>query len=269
LEKLIKDPKKFANLLLSVGKQGQGSSRKQPLSPIDTAKYLKRFMEEENLSGAQASERLGLGRARDTTKSLFEDTDKTQVDFFLKLLELSPSSREFCAWGWEKGVNRINMTTLFRLNKLKHEEQDQIIQSIRRQKKEYYESDGETPRPLKSGEALKISQDRRKNPEVPIQEYIDKVLKIRPVIEIHNFVVCIMDEKLKKYVDTHDDYAIKLNEILKNNMDATFYDVDAENGHTITIEMDEKGLKIFDDQEKNNDLTYSQFLNKFMEEKID
>jgi len=269
LNKLIKNTKLYTKLLLSVGKQGRNSSKKQPLSPIDTAKLIKRLMEEENLDGHQASERLGLGRARDTTKSLYEKTDKTQVEFFLKLLELSPASREFCAWDWEDGIDRINMTTLFRLNALTHEEQNHIIQSIRKQKKEYRDSAGEAVKPLKSKEALKISQERRANPQVPIDEFIEKTLKIRPVIEIHNFVVCRMEEKLKKFVESNNDYSTKLLEILRNNMDGKFYDIDAENGESITIEMDQIGLKIFDEQQNKKDITYSQFLNKFMEDKID
>ena len=268
MTRLIKNPKLFSKLLLSVGKQGRGSSQRQPLTPIDTAKLIKRFMEEENLDGHQVSERLGLGRARDMTESLYEDTDKTQVEFFLKLLELSPASREFCAWNWEKGIDRINMTTLFRLNALTHEDQDHIIQSIRKQKREYRASGGESVKPLKSTEALKISQKRRENPDIPIDEFIEKTLKIRPIVEIHNFIVCTMGEKLKNFVESNDGYVIKLLEILRNNLDGIFYDLDAENGRTIAIETDPIGLKVFDEQQDKKDITYSQFLNEFMEDKI-
>lgn len=268
MTRLIKNTKLLSKLLHSVGKQGRGSSQRQPLTPIDTAKLIKRFMEEENLDGHQVSERLGLGRPRDMTESLYEDTDKTQVEFFLKLLELSPASREFCAWGWEKGIDRINMTTLFRLNALPHNEQDKVIQSIRKQKREYRDSGGESVKPLKSAEAHKISQKRRENPDIPIDEFIEKTLKIRPIVEIHNFIVCTMGEKLKNFVESNDDYVIKLLEILRNNLDGSFYDLDAENGRTIAIEMDPIGLKIFDEQQDKKDSTYSQFLNEFMEDKI-
>tara|TARA_Y100000590_G_C15742527_1_gene1020792 strand:- start:4253 stop:5062 length:810 start_codon:yes stop_codon:yes gene_type:complete len=269
LKKLTKNPELFKNLLLSVGKQGRGSTQKQPLSPIEVAKLIKRFKEEENIDSHRVSERLGLGRTRDITKKLYEKTDKTQVEFFLKLLELSPAIREFCAWDWEKGIDRINMTTLFRLNALKHEEQNQIVQAIRNQKRQFEKSNGEAPKPLTSKEALKISQDRRENPQIPIQEYIDKVIGIRPVEEIHNFVVCIMGKKLAKFVETNEDHVDKLLSILRNSLDGIFYDINAENGRTITIEMDPVGLKIFDKQEAENGATYSQFLNKFLEDKID
>ena len=268
MTRLIKNTKLLSKLLHSVGKQGRGSSQRQPLTPIDTAKLIKRFMEDENLDGHKASERLGLGRARDTTVSLFEDTDKTQVEFFLKLLELSPASREFCAWNWEKGIDRINMTTLFRLNALTHEDQDHIIQSIRKQKREFRDSGGESVKPLTSKEALKISQERRANPQVPIDEFIEKTLKIRPIVEIHNFIVCTMGEKLKNFVESNDGYIPKLLEILRNNMNGVFYDIDAENGRTITIEMDPIGLKVFDEQQSKKEIPYSQFLNEFMEDKI-
>jgi len=268
LVRLIQSPKLLAKLLLSVGKQGRGTSQRQPLTPIEAAKYIKRYMEEENLDAHQVSEKLGLGRARDTTKMLFEKTDKTQVEFFLKLLELSPASRDFCAWDWEEGIDRINMTILFRLNALPHNEQDKVIQTIRKQKKEFRDSGGETPTPFISTEAHKISIERRANPDIPIDEFIEKTLKIRPVTEIHNFVVCRMQEKLKIFVKTNDDYPAKLIEILKNNIDGVFYDVDAENGASITIEMDQTALKIFDEHQSKKDVPYSQFLNEFLEDKL-
>lgn len=268
MKKLIKNPDLFLNLLLSVGKQGRGSTQRQPLSPIDTAKLIQRFKNEENLDNHKVSERLGLGRSRDITKKLYEKTDKTQVEFFLDLLELSPSSREFCAWDWEKGLDRINMTTLYRLKSLSHEEQDAIIQAIRNQKKEYLKTNGKSDKPLSSKEALKISQDRRVNPNIPLEEYINKIIGIRPVIEIHNFVVCMMNERLQNFIKSNEDYVEKLLEIFKNNIDGAFYDIDASNGRTITIEMDQIGLKRFNEEEANNGTTYSQFLNKFVEDKI-
>ena len=147
-------------------------------------------------------------------------------------------------------------------------DQDYIIQSIRKQKREYRDSGGESVKPLKSVEALKISQERRANPQVPIDEFIEKTLKIRPIVEIHNFIVCTMGEKLKNFVESNDGYVIKLLEILRNNLDGIFYDLDAENGRTIAIETDPIGLKIFDEQQDKKDVTYSQFLNEFMEDKI-
>ena len=123
-------------------------------------------------------------------------------------------------------------------------------------------------KPLNSKEALKISQERRENSQVPVGEFIEKTLKIRPVVEIHNFVVCTMGEKLKNFVESNDGYITKLLEILRNNLEGVFYDIDAENGRTITIEMDPIGLKVFDEQQSKNDIPYSQFLNEFMKDKI-
>ena len=51
-------------------------------------------------------------------------------------------------------------------------------------------------------------------------------------------------------------------------MNCVFYDIDAENGRTITIEMDPIGLKVFDEQQSKKEIPYSQFLNEFMEDKI-
>ena len=78
----------------------------------------------------------------------------------------------------------------------------------------------------------------------------------------------MIETTCSNFVKSNDGYITKLLEILRNNMEGVFYDIDAENGRTITIEMDPIGLKVFDEQQSKNDISYSQFLNEFMEDKI-
>ena len=88
---LKKNIKLFAKLLQSVGRQGR-ATKKQPLSPLACAQYIKQLMDEEKLDKTQVSERLGLGRqenmATNTTpstkninKTLIQNLFKTQNPF--------------------------------------------------------------------------------------------------------------------------------------------------------------------------------------------
>ena len=252
---LKKNIKLFAKLLQSVGRQGRGT-KKQPLSPLECAQYIKQLMDEEKLDKKQVSERLGLGR-QENLADLYKDTDSTQVGLFLKLLDVSPKSQQLAGWGWE-GPPKINFTTIFRMAKLSHEEQDRVLQSVYRSGKQE----------LLSKDALKITKFMTENPDLSINEAIKKVLKLKPVEVTNYMIVCETREKLKKFIENNKDYEEKLLKILRDNMKGKFYEISATDT-VISILLDDVGFKIFNEQQEQKDNPFTDFLNEFLEDKIE
>tara|TARA_Y100001936_G_scaffold221254_1_gene236095 strand:- start:842 stop:1609 length:768 start_codon:yes stop_codon:yes gene_type:complete len=255
LSTLKKNVKLFAKLLQSVGRQGRGT-QKQPLSPLATSQYIKQYMDEEKLDKIQVSERLGLGR-QENLADMYKKTDSTQVGLFLKLLEVSPKSRDVAGWGWEDPP-KINFTTICRLAKLSHDEQDTVLRSVYRSEKKQ----------LRSQDAIKLVQYRDENPDLPIDEVIDKILKLKASQETSYMIVCEIHEKLKKFIENNNDYEEKLLKILDNSIEGTFYEINASEA-VIAILLDQKAFTIFDREQEKNGNPYTEYLNKILEDKID
>ncbi len=252
---LKKNIKLYAKLLQSVGRQGR-STQRQPLSPVRCAELIKKLMDEENLDKKQVSERLGLGR-QENLADLYKETDSTQVSLFLKLLDVSPKSRELAGWGWE-GPPVINFTTIFRMASLSHEDQDKVLQSVYKSEK----------KEIRSKDAMNVAKFRRENPDLLIEEAIEKVLKLKPVENTNYLIVCEIREKLSNFIKNNKEYNEKLLKILHENLQGNFYGL-SYNDIIISIEMDEKAYEIFHEQQEMKNIPFTEFLNEFLEDKLD
>ena len=254
--KLTKNPRQYAKLLLSVGKQGRNSVQKRPLTPVECAQFIHRLQEEENETLSQIAERLDLGRPEDKT-SMYKKRDATQARLFLKLLDVSEKSRYFAGWGWE-GYPKIPFSIMALMTSLKPDEQDKIIQSA-------YTDDKK--RTIIKDDIFKITRWKRENPNLPIEECIEKVLKLKPIVVTNHMIVCEVYDTLKNFIKSNENYAEKLLNILREHMDGEFYNLDATD-ILITISMDEAAFKIFHHHQYEKGTSFTQFLNEFLEDKI-
>jgi hypothetical protein len=255
LTPLKKNIKLFAKLLQSVGRQGR-STQKQPLSPLASGQYIKQLMNEEKLDRVQLSGRLGLGRTENLA-NMYKKTDTTQVGLFLDLLEVSPKSQSLAGWGWEKPP-KINFTTICRLSKLPHNEQDVVLRSVYRSKKKQ----------LRSQDAIKLVTFRNENLDLSIDEVIDKILKLKASQETSYMIVCEAGEKLRNFIKNNNNFEEKLLKILRENMEGTFYEINSSE-EIIAILLDSKAYSIFHEEQEVKGNQYTDFLNDFLEDKIE
>ena len=254
--KLTTDTKQYAKLLLSVGKQGRNLTQKRPLTPIECAELINRLKEEEGETLAQISERLDLGRPEEKT-SIYKKRDGTQARLFLKLLKLSEKSRYFAGWGWE-GYPKIPFSIMALMDSLTPDEQDKIIQSSYNDEKKKI---------INSDDIRKINSWKNENKDLPIETCIEKVLKLKPVVVTTHMIVCEISDKLKIFIQSNSDYREKLLQILRDGMKGQFHSIDATN-ILITISMDKEAYKTFHDQQYKQKVSFTQFLNEFLENKI-
>jgi len=206
---------------------------------------------------SQIAERLDLGRP-ESGSSIYKKRDTTQVSIFLKLLEFSKKSRYFAGWGWE-GYPKVPFTIMTGMTFLTEEEQDKVIQSM-------YTSDKK--RILIRDDIHKIRKWKQENPDLTIDECIAKVLKLKPVTITNHMIVCEIHEKLKKFIQTNSDYGDKLLNVLNSTLDGKFYSLDATD-ILITISMDATAYHTFHDQQYKQKTSFTEFLNNFLEDKIE
>lgn len=256
MTKLTRDAKQYAKLLLSVGQHGRSSSQIRPLNPVECAEMIKQLMSEENENLEQVTQRLDLGRPAKGS-SIYKKRDTTQVTVFLNLLRISEKSRYFAGWKWE-GYPKIPFSLMALMAPLAAEEQDKIIQSA-------YNDDKKSV--LNRDDVRKIIQWKRDNPSIPIEECIQSVLELKPVSVTTHMLVCEIHPKLKQFIISNQDYRDRLITMLNDNIEGKFYDIDATD-ILITISMDETAYKTFHDQQYKKSVSFTQFLNRLVEDKI-
>ena len=121
---------------------------------------------------------------------------------------------------------------------------------------------------LLSKDALKITKFRTENPDLSIDETIEKVLKLKPVSVTNYMIVCEAHEKLKKFIENNNDYEEKLLKILRENMEGSFYEINTSEA-VIAILLDEKAYSIFNKEQEENGNPFTDYLNNFLEDKIE
>ena len=255
--KLTQDVKLYSKLLLSVGRQGRDIHQRRPLTPIECAKLMRRLMDEENEDLVQIAERLDLGKPKDNS-NIYKKRDTTQAREFINLLRFSEKSRYFAGWGWE-GPPKISFSVMTYLSSLSHDDQDKVIQSM-------YKNDQK--RIIDKKEAKKISAMKKNDPNITIEDCIKNILKLKPVLVTTHIIVCEIYDKLRHFIDSNINYRKKLLNILENNLDGEFYSIDATSV-LISISMNEQAYKKFHSQQYENNTSFTQFLNNFLEVKIE
>jgi hypothetical protein len=243
-------------LLKSVGRQGRGLTQKQPLSPVECGKLIQRLIDEEKEDKYQIAERLDLGRPKDGT-DIYKKRDTTQLDSFLSLLKVSEKSRDYAGWGWE-GLPKIPFSTIVELSAFTPEEQDKVLQAALK---------GETKSEILKKEVINLKKWRKENPELTIDEGIQKILKLKPVTIITHVIVCIMEEKLKNFVKSNQDHNEKILGIFRKKIQGKFYELETTD-KLLTLSMDEEAYKKFYIQQFEKGVSFTEFVNCLLEEEI-
>ena len=242
--------------MISVGQQGRGLTQKQPLSPVECGKLIKQLMDEENENKYQIAERLDLGRPKDGT-DIYKKRDLTQLNNFLTLLEVSEKSRDFAGWGWE-GLPKIPFTTICELSTFTHDEQDKVLQAALK---------GDKKSEIIKKDVLKFKKWRLENPKLSIEEGIQKILKLKPVTTVTHVIVCEINEKLRNFIKSHDDYKERILQILRKKIQGEFHELESTD-ILLTLSMDEKAFKTFHEQQFNKGVSFTEFVNNLLEEEI-
>ena len=257
MDKLISDVKLYVQLLKSVGVQGSGPNKIRPLQPVECARYIKRLMDEEGDTLHQVAERLNLGKLKDQS-NLYKKRDTTQVTSFLNLLKLSEKSRQIAGWNSD-GYPFIPFSTMSQLATMTPSEQDVIIQSVFNAK--------DKKKTLGKDDVTAIKKWRNTNPNLPIEECIEKILKLKPTTIITHLIVTETRKKLQEFISANKDYRKKLLDMLRRDLEGKFYDIDST-AILITISMDDVAYKTFYEKQYKQNISFTQFLNGFLEDKI-
>lgn len=239
----------------SVGQQGEGGGKSRPLTPVECAYGIQQLIDEEGDSLAKVSERLNVGKPKGS--GLYKKRDTAQVTSFLNLLKVSERSRNLAGWSTD-GFPKIPFSLVSQLASFKPDEQDMILQSV-------YNADNK--KTMGKEDVKKIKKWRNENEDLSIAVCIEKILKLKPVETINHIVVCEVGEKLKKFIASNKDHQKKLLEILQNGLDGEFYKIDATD-ILISISMDAAAYQKFDEHQHKKDISFTRFLNDFLENKI-
>ncbi len=253
LSKLVTDVKLYAKLLKSVGVQGSGQSQKRPLTPVECAEYIQRLIDEEKLSYDKIAGMLGLGKQKSDKINIYKKHDTTQLTDFLHLLNVSEKSKSLIGWYGEE-YPKIPFSVISQMHKMTPHEQDLIIQSILKNRK--------NKTSLGKEDVKKIRKWRNENPDLFVSECIEKILNLKPV-EITNIVVCDITPKLKEIMK-EDDYKEHLLDILRKNISGKFYSIDSGKS-VIALSMDDEAYQTFHNSQYNRGVSFSQFLDKLLE----
>jgi len=263
LSTLLKNIKLYSKLVLSVGQQGRGISKKQELSPVECGECIKRLMDEQKETKLQVAERLDIGRPKKDS-SMYKKRDLTTLNMFLDMLYISQKSKYVAGWGWQPKP-KIAFSTILQLQSLSHDEQDYVIQTVLDKfKQNKLEGKKEN---LGKSDFKKIVDLRKNNPKLSIEEIIEKVWKLKPKTIIKYIVVCETFDKLNEYTKSNDNSNEKLLSILKNNMNGEFFSLDV-NDILITIEMDKTAFELFEESQNKQGVSFTRFLNIFLEDKL-
>lgn len=252
------DVKSYSKLLLSVGQQGLGAGRKRPLSPVQCAEYIKRLIEEEGESLDKIAKRLNLGKPVDSY-NMYKKRDTSQITSFLNLLKVSPKSRDLAGWSTDEHPY-IPFSTISELHTLIPDQQDIILQTINKSKNKR--------RALGKEDVKKIKKWLKENPNLSIEECVEKVLQLKPVTVTTYMIVVEINDRLRQFISENVDYEDKLLNILEDGLAGKFYGANAGK-LVMAISMDKEAHKIFHEYQYKRGSSYAQFLNKFLETKLE
>lgn len=252
MNKLVDDVKAYAQLLNSVARQKDGSGIRRPLSPVQCAHYIKRLINENAESLEQVSERLGLGKPK-TLSNIYKKRNTSQITTFLNLLKVSEKSRELAGWGYEK-YPKIPFSLVAQLSNMTHDEQDLIIQSV-------FSDSGK--RVLGKEDVKKIRKWRNDNRDLPMEDCVKNVLKLKPVSSTKHLVVADIRNDLKRFLESGSDPNGRLLSLLQRQIDGEFYNVTV-GANVIAISMNTVAYKTFRDFQYNRGKSYSDLLNELV-----
>lgn len=171
------------------------------------ARNLQRLISENGEPLHVIARRLGMGKGTDGCA--YKTEDAGQLGRFMSLLKLSPRSGMAVGFG-RSDPHKIPFSTAAEIAKLaSHREQDMVIQSA-------------LDRGLTLDEAQKIVTLRKGPGDVPIEECVERVLRIRPVKRVGCVVCCTLRDHARRRIGADGR---RLAETLSDRLAARFLEL--------------------------------------------
>jgi hypothetical protein len=165
------DTKEYAKLLFTIGPQKH--KKRRALSPLMVAEYIKVLLDNDNNNYELVSNRIDL-----STKQITE---------FLKLLRIPKTVQEVITWGNDTG--KIDFSTAAKIADLNNlEDMDKLSKLIALHN-------------LKKQETDDIIKLLKKNSDLTFDETVERVLKLRPIIEKGYAVVLVISNEERQTID--------------------------------------------------------------------
>ena len=77
----------------------------------------------------------------------------------------------------------------------------------------------------------------------------------------------VSEEKIKNYIKTNSDYSQKILNALKNKIPGKFFQMETTD-QLLIIVTDEEAFKIFNEQQTEKDVSFTEFVSKLLEEEL-
>ena len=258
--KLIDDLDLYSDLLSSIGTGDEN----RPLTPIECSDYIKRLQEETQESLEKISTRLGLGKKR-KIKTMDEPPDTTQIKLFLNLQNLSRKSAYMLRFGKSTG-DKVGFTIGCLVADLPvKRDQDVILQTVIK--------NADSSKPITKTDVMHILERKKKSSEMPIEEIIKHVMKIKPVTKVVNMIVFHLDYSTHRKLDllmkklrrsSKEVMTCLINKKFTNNEILSI----SLKGDNVYISINEEQFKAVENNWKSSKTNMSGYFNKILSEAI-
>jgi hypothetical protein len=243
MTRLVDDLDLYSDLLASVGTH----QHERPLTPIQVSNLIQKLFDEQQETTQQISKRLG-----------FKDKTHTQTKNFLRLQKLPKQIHGALGWG-NAEPDKVAFTIGVYFAELN--DNNEIIKGI----KACLEND------ISKNEARRIVDLKKKNPATPIEECIEKVKKIRPIIDVSYI---ISNKILKSTKEQLNNISIKQNksmkeillELLKNKISKGKILSVLIKEQTVFLSVDEHAFQEIENMTKKMSTSLENFLEKLLVE---
>lgn len=254
--RLLDDFELYSDLLASVGT----GTADRPLTPIECSDLIIRLEKETGETKSQISKRLGLGKKK-KIHTLDKPPDTTQLVNFEKLQNLSKKNAYMLGFR-VKNEATIPFTIGSIVAELPNKEDHNIIL------KTVLESYG-TKKEITKDDIKEIVSRKKKSTEIPIEEIIVNVMKVKPVIDDYYLIgVTISDtllEKMKKVLNKQNGKEV-LKNMLQNRLKNIEISAISIKEKTLFVSVDESNFEKIEQKRKQLKISVMNFFNHtFME----
>ncbi len=260
-DKLLDDLDTYSDLLLSIGTHDPD----RPFVPIEVSDLILKLKEETGDSWEGLSKRVGLGKKKKKS-TMNKPTDTTQIRLFEKLQHLSRRSAYLLGWGISKD-GKIAMTIGCDIAKLSNkDEQDIFLQTILKSL--------DTKKPIRKMDVKDILNRKTKSPETPIQDIIEHVMSIKPVMElIWQIGISPDDEFLEKFKKKLSNETVSSSELLRKLLERKIKkdmikSVSISKNDLVWIALDEDKFKELENEWKSKKIPVTTFFNQILSEEL-
>lgn len=254
--RLLDDFELYSDLFTSVGT----GTADRPLTPIECSDLIIRLEKETGESKSQISKRLGLGRKK-KIHTLDKPPDTTQLVNFEKLQNLSRKNSYMLGFR-DRDSATIPFTIGSIVVDLPNKEDHNIIL------KTVLGSYGKK-KEINKDDVKEIVSRKKKSPETPIEEIIESVMKVKPVIDHYYLIgISISDsllDKVEKIVNKQES-----KEILKTILQNKFKDIEISSvsikEKTLFISLEKSNFEKIELKRKQLKMSMTNFFNNIIRE---